>query len=94
MWSLSSQFFGVTLLTYNLTSTIKIHFKGPGRFSGIAGKPEIMEKTENFIKVTIYLTKLKEILINHVWEKSHLKKTLRITFSVDSGFSNELYGKK
>ena len=36
--------------------------------------PEITEKTENFIKVTKYLTKLKEILINYVWEKSYLKK--------------------
>ena len=29
--------------------------------------------TENFTKVTKYLTKLKET-INYVWEKSHVKK--------------------
>ena len=36
--------------------------------------PEIMEKTENFIKVTKYLTKLKETLINYVWEEYHFEK--------------------
>ena len=35
---------------------------------------EITEKMENFIKVTKYLTKLKEALINHVSEKPHFKK--------------------
>ena len=36
--------------------------------------PEITEMMENFIKVTKYLTKLKETLINYVWEKSLVKK--------------------
>ena len=36
--------------------------------------PEIMDIIENFIKVTKHLTKLKETLINYVWEKSHFKK--------------------
>ena len=36
--------------------------------------PEITEMTENFTKVIKYLTKLKETLINYVWEKSHVKK--------------------
>ena len=36
--------------------------------------PETTEKMESFIKVTKYLTKLKEALINYVWEKSHFKK--------------------
>ena len=36
--------------------------------------PEITEMTENFTKVTKYLTKFKETLINYVWEKSHVKK--------------------
>ena len=36
--------------------------------------PEIMEMMENFSKVTKYLTKFKETLINYVWEKSHVKK--------------------
>ena len=30
--------------------------------------PEITEMMENFTKVTKYLTKLKETLINYVWE--------------------------
>ena len=37
-------------------------------------RPEITEMTENFTKFTKYLTKFKEILINYVWEKSHIKK--------------------
>ena len=36
--------------------------------------PKITEMTENFTKVTKYLTKFKETLINYVWEKSHVKK--------------------
>ena len=48
--------------------------KRPGRFPGIAGNEEITEMTENFTKVMKYLTKFKEILINYVWEKSHVKK--------------------
>ena len=36
--------------------------------------PEITEMTENFTKVTKYLTKFKETLINYVWKKSHVKK--------------------
>ena len=35
---------------------------------------EITEMTENFTKVTRYLAKFKETLINYVWEKSHVKK--------------------
>ena len=49
---------------------------------------------ENFIKVRKYLTKLKEALINYVWGKISFQKTLRIKFSVYSGFSNGFYGKK
>ena len=36
--------------------------------------PEITVMTENFTKVTKYLTKLKETSVNYVWEKSHVKK--------------------
>ena len=36
--------------------------------------PENTEMTENFTKVTKYLTKFKETLINHAWEKPHVKK--------------------
>ena len=35
---------------------------------------EIMEKTENFIKVAKYLTKQQETLINYVWEKYQFEK--------------------
>ena len=35
--------------------------------------PEITGKTENFIKVTKYLTKLQETLKNYVWEKYQVK---------------------
>ena len=34
----------------------------------------ITELTENFTKVTKYLTKFKDTLINYVWEKPHVKK--------------------
>ena len=53
--------------------------------------PEITEKMENFIKMTKHLTKLKETLI--IIKLISLQKTLRIKFSVASGFLNELYGK-
>ena len=36
--------------------------------------PEVTEMRENFTKVTKYLTKFKETLINYVWEKFHVKK--------------------
>ena len=34
----------------------------------------ITELTENFTKVTKYLTKFKDTLINYVWEKPQVKK--------------------
>ena len=34
--------------------------------------PETTEMTENFTKVTKYLTIFKETLINYVWKKSHV----------------------
>ena len=43
---------------------------------------EITEMTENFTKVTKYVTKLKGTSINYVWERSHL------SFFMDSAFSN------
>ena len=36
--------------------------------------PEITEITESFTKVTKYLTKFQETLINYVWGKSQVKK--------------------
>ena len=49
--------------------------------------------TENFTKITKYLTKLKETLTNYVWEIPR-HKTVRIKFSVDFRFSSMLCGKK
>ena len=46
-------------------------------FKGQVDSPELLEMaeiTENFMKVTQYLAKFKETLINYVWEKSHVKK--------------------
>ena len=36
--------------------------------------PEIKEMMKKFTKLTKYLIKLKEILINYVWEESHVTK--------------------
>ena len=41
---------------------------------GQVDSPELPEMMENFTKVTKYLAKFKETLINYVWEKSHVKK--------------------
>ena len=49
--------------------------------------------TENFKKVTKYLTKLKDINKLYLGKISRYK-TVRIKFSVDSGFSNKPYDKK
>ena len=47
---------------------------GPGRFPRITRNTRNHKKMENFIKVTKYLTKLKEVVTNYVSEKSHFKK--------------------
>ena len=47
---------------------------------GLLETPEITEMTENFTKVTKYLTKFKEALINYVWEKSHVKSSTNKIF--------------
>ena len=60
----------------------------------LPGTPEITEMTENFMKVTKYLTKFKETLINYAWDKIYHQKAVRIKFSVDSTFSNMFYGRK
>ena len=55
--------------------------------------PKSTEMTENFTKVTKKLTKLKETLINYVW-KNLTSKSSKDKISLDSAFSNMLYGKK
>ena len=49
--------------------------------------------TENFTKVTEYLIKFKETLINCLGKISR-QKAVTIKFSVDFAFSNMFYGKK
>ena len=77
-------------LANNLSSVIEKTFIILGVFSerlmkikcgrGQVDSPElpetlaITESTENFTKVTKYLNKFKETLINYVLEKSHVKK--------------------
>ena len=41
---------------------------------GLVDSPESPETPRNLTKIDKYLTKLKGTLINHVWEKSHVKK--------------------
>ena len=54
--------------------TVKMDFQGQVDSPEFPETPETTEIMDNFIKVTKYLTKLKEALINYVWEKSHFKK--------------------
>ena len=54
--------------------------------------PETMEMTENFAKVTKYLTKSKETLKIMV-EKFSCQKVVRIKFSVDSVSKYEIWQK-
>ena len=54
---------------------------------------EIMEMLEIFTKVTKYLTKSKETLINYGWQNL-TSKSSKNKISVDFVFSNMLYGKK
>ena len=51
-------------------------FGRPGRFPGIAGNTGNHGNDGKFhtTKVTKYLTKFKETLINYFWEKSRVKK--------------------
>ena len=57
-------------------------------------RPEITEMTEILINVTKCLTKLKIPLNKFCLREILHQKTVRITFSMDSGFLNTLYGKK
>ena len=59
------------LFDFEVTRTLKF---GQVDSPELPETPETMEMTENFTKVTKYLTKFIETLINNVWEKSHVKK--------------------
>ena len=59
------------LFDFEVTRTLKF---GQVDSPELPETPETMEMTENFTKVTKYLTKFIETLINYVWEKSHVKK--------------------
>ena len=60
---------------------------------GQVDSPELPEMTENFTKVTKYLTKLRNTNKLCLGKISR-QKAVRIKFSVDSAFSNMFYGKK
>ena len=50
------------------------HYGGQVDSPELPETPEITEITESFTKVTKYLTKFQEKLINYVWGKSQVKK--------------------
>ena len=50
------------------------HYGGQVDSPELPETPEITEITESFTKVTKYLTKFQETLINYGWGKSHVKK--------------------
>ena len=66
----------------------------PGRFPGIAGNAGNHRKDGKFYKSDQILNQTKRNINKLCLGKISLEKTLRIKFSVDSGFSNKLYGKK
>ena len=66
----------------------------PGRFPGITRNAGNYGHDGKFHKSRQCLTRQKETLINYVLAKISRHKTVRIKFSVDSEFSNMLYGKK
>ena len=66
----------------------------PGRFPRIAGNAGNHGKDEKFHKSDQIFNQTKRNINKLCLGKISLQKTLRIRFSVYSGFSNELYGKK
>ena len=50
------------------------HYGGQVDSPELPETPEITETTENFTKVTKYLIKFQETLINYGWGKSQVKK--------------------
>ena len=66
----------------------------PVRFPGIAGNAGNHRKDGKFHKSDHIINQTKRSINKLCLGKISLQKTLRIKFSVDSGFSNELYGKK
>ena len=65
----------------------------PGRFPRIAGNSRNHGKDQKFHKSDQIFNQTKRNINKFCLGKISLQKTLRIKFSVDSGFSNELYGK-
>ena len=65
----------------------------PGRFFRIAGNSRNHGKDQKFHKSDQIFNQTKRNINKFCLGKISLQKTLRIKFSVDSGFSNELYGK-
>ena len=68
------------VIYFLVTFVLSFSYLGPGRFPGIARNAGNHGMMENFTKVTKYLPKYKERLINYVWEISR-QKAIRIKFS-------------
>ena len=66
----------------------------PSRFPGIARNVGNHGKDGKFHKSEQIFNQTKRNINKLCLGKISLQKTLRIKFSVDSGFSNEFYGKK
>ena len=66
----------------------------PGRFPGIAGNAENHGNHGKFHKSYQILNQTKRYINKLCLEKISRYKTVRIKFSVDSGFSNKPYDKK
>ena len=67
---------------------------GPGRFPGIVGNARNYGNDLKFHKSHQILSQTKRNINKLCLRKISRYKTVRTKFSVDSGFSNELYGKK
>ena len=67
---------------------------GPGQFPKIAGNAKNHRASEKFHESDQILNQTKRNINKLCLGKISLQKTLRIKFSVDFGFLNQLYGKK
>ena len=66
----------------------------PGQFSGIAGNAGNYGKDGKFHKNDQILNRTERSVNKLCSRRISLQRTLRIKLSVDSSFTNELYGKK
>ena len=74
-WSVTANFGPSTAHLYHVMIIMAGGFsRGQVDSPELPETPEIIEMTASFTKVTKYLTKFRETLINYVWEKSYVKK--------------------